>query len=205
MPVLDPAQLSSASDLRSHFQLLLDEKEKQLQQAGTLGQRVLAQQIELEERIRQLQETIGDGGSAEGGYESGGEDGINNKETAERLTELAETLLQWDRENAVLSTAFGKVSHYSVNCVFHCAHLCCFQSSGSPSIPVAELPREDSAGERSKASTSAAAQSRRAKNAAHRADDVGMVISLLPFMVQLSYKLSSPFLRIRFRNWQRAP
>ncbi|KAL0069266.1 hypothetical protein AAF712_003630 [Marasmius tenuissimus] len=153
MAVLDPAQLSSASDIRSHFQVLLDEKEKQLQQAGTLGQRVLAQQIELEERIRQLQETIGDGDSAEGGYESGGEGGTNNKEAAERLTELAETLLQWDRENAILSSSFGK-------------------SSASPSIPVAELPREESVGERSKASTSAAAQSRRAKNAAHRADDV---------------------------------
>ncbi|KAF9269698.1 hypothetical protein L218DRAFT_890468 [Marasmius fiardii PR-910] len=153
MAVLDLAQLSSASDIRSHLQSLLDEKEKQLQQAGTLGQRVLAQQMELEERIRQLHELVGDSDSAEGGYDSGGEGGISNGEAKDKLAELTETLVQWDRENAVLSSAFGK-------------------SSSSPSMTVAELPREESVGERSKASTSAAAQSRRAKNAAHRQDDV---------------------------------
>ncbi|KAJ7821017.1 hypothetical protein B0H14DRAFT_3471865 [Mycena olivaceomarginata] len=46
---------SSAGDMRYHLQSLLDAKERQLQQAGALGQRVLAQQMELEERIRQLQ------------------------------------------------------------------------------------------------------------------------------------------------------
>ncbi|ESK86358.1 tubulin binding [Moniliophthora roreri MCA 2997] len=153
MAILDPVQLSSASDMKSQLQTLLDEKEKQLQQAGTLGQRVLAQQMELEERIRQLQQVIGDADSTEGGYESGGE-GTVGKEAKEKFQELAETLVQWDRENAVLSSAFGK------------------SSSSSPSMAVAELPREESVGERSKASTSAAAQSRRAKNAAHRADDV---------------------------------
>ncbi|KAG7095356.1 hypothetical protein E1B28_006115 [Marasmius oreades] len=153
MAILDPAQLSSASEMRSHLQSLLDEKEKQLQQAGTLGQRVLAQQMELEERIRQLQEIIGDSESAEGGYDSGGEGAITNEEARDKLMELTETLVQWDRDNAVLSNAFGK-------------------SSASPSLTAAELPREESVGERSKASTSAAAQSRRAKNAAHRQDDV---------------------------------
>ncbi|KAK7027275.1 hypothetical protein VNI00_015364 [Paramarasmius palmivorus] len=48
------------SDVKSHLQTLLDVKEKQLQQAGTFGQRVLAQQMELEERIRHLQEDLGD-------------------------------------------------------------------------------------------------------------------------------------------------
>jgi len=56
------AHSSSAGDMRFHLQNLLDSKEKQLQQAGTLGQRVLAQQMELEERIRQLQEADADKG-----------------------------------------------------------------------------------------------------------------------------------------------
>jgi hypothetical protein len=41
----------------------------------------------------------------------------------------------------------------------------------SPSLALVDLPREEP--ERSKAAGSSAAQSRRAKNAAHRADDVG--------------------------------
>jgi hypothetical protein len=42
----------------------------------------------------------------------------------------------------------------------------------SPSIAFAELPREEPERSKNSAGTSAA-QSRRAKNAAHRADDVG--------------------------------
>jgi hypothetical protein len=87
--------------MRFHLQNLLDSKEKQLQQAGTLGQRVLAQQMELEERIRQLQEADADKG----------EDDELDADAAERYRELAETIMQWDAENALLSSAFGsKVS-----------------------------------------------------------------------------------------------
>ncbi|KAF9078702.1 hypothetical protein BDP27DRAFT_1310037 [Rhodocollybia butyracea] len=132
----------SAGDMRSHLQSLLDAKEKQLQQAGTLGQRVLAQQMELEERIRQLQELDADKT----------DDEELDFEAKEKYKELADSLVVWDVENAQLSSAFGK-------------------SSPSPSMPVTQLPREEP--ERSKASaSSSAAQSRRAKNAAHRADDV---------------------------------
>ncbi|KAE9407873.1 hypothetical protein BT96DRAFT_1013781 [Gymnopus androsaceus JB14] len=132
----------SAGDMRSHLQSLLDAKEKQLQQAGTLGQRVLAQQMELEERIRQLQELDADKG----------DDEELDLEAKERCKELAESLISWDAENAQLSSAFGN-------------------SQPSPSMPIAQLPREEP--QRSAASTSSsAAQSRRAKNAAHRADDV---------------------------------
>lgn len=92
---------SSTGDMRFHLQNLLDSKEKQLQQAGTLGQRVLAQQMELEERIRQLQEADADKG----------EDDELDADAAERYRELAETIMQWDAENALLSSAFGsKVS-----------------------------------------------------------------------------------------------
>ena len=91
--------------MRFHLQNLLDSKEKQLQQAGTLGQRVLAQQMELEERIRQLQEADADKG----------EDDELDAEATERYRELAETIRTWDAENAQLSSAFG--SKVSMECI----------------------------------------------------------------------------------------
>ena len=87
-----PSGLSS-SEMKLHLQSLLDGKEKQLQQAGMLGQRVLAQQTELEDRIRQLQEFEGDGELA--------------TETSGRYQELAEVIAAWDAENAELSSTFG--------------------------------------------------------------------------------------------------
>ncbi|KAF7975378.1 hypothetical protein HWV62_9715 [Athelia sp. TMB] len=137
---------SSTGDMKYHLQNLLDSKEKQLQQAGTLGQRVLAQQMELEERIRQLQEADMD---------KGDDEELDTEATA-KYRELAETIRAWDAENAQLSSAFGN------------------KRSRAPSLanePI-ELPREEP--ERNKAAGSSAAQSRRAKNAAHRADDVAL-------------------------------
>lgn len=99
----------SAGDMRSHLQSLLDAKEKQLQQAGTLGQRVLAQQMELEERIRQLQEL--DAGKAD-------EEDLD-MEAKEKYQELAESLIAWDAENAQLSSAFGKVSATNLCSTIH--------------------------------------------------------------------------------------
>ncbi len=89
--------LSTAGDMKSHLQCLLDNKEKQLQQVGSLGQRVLAQQMELEERIRQLQELEADKG----------EDDEIDTEARTRYGDLTDTLLAWDEENAHLSSAFG--------------------------------------------------------------------------------------------------
>jgi len=91
---------STAGDMKLHLQNLLDSKEKQLQQAGSLGQRVLAQQMELEERIRQLQLLEADKG----------EDDEIDTEARARYHELADTLLAWDDENAHLSIAFGSSS-----------------------------------------------------------------------------------------------
>ncbi|KAF9467802.1 hypothetical protein BDZ94DRAFT_1294718 [Collybia nuda] len=140
---------TSAGDMKFHLQTLLDNKEKQLQQAGTLGQRVLAQQMELEERIRQLQEIEA---------EKSDDDDID-EQARERYRELADTLISWDTENAQLSSAFGSSKRFANG------------KTPSPAVPYAELPREEP--ERSKASAgTSAAQSRRAKNAAHRADDV---------------------------------
>jgi hypothetical protein len=98
---------SSAGDMKFHLQNILDSKEKQLQQAGTLGQRVLAQQMELEERIRQLQEADADKA----------EDDELDPEAAERYRDLAETIKAWDVENAQLSSAFGNRVSNSFLCI----------------------------------------------------------------------------------------
>ena len=89
--------LASSGNMRQHLQFLLESKEKQLQQAGTLGQRVLAQQVELEERIRQLQEI--DVEKAE--YED------LSAEMRLRYRDLTNTLKSWEEENMQLSSAFG--------------------------------------------------------------------------------------------------
>lgn len=94
--------LSSSGDMRLHLQNLLDNKEKQLQQAGTLGQQLLAQRMELEERIRQLQELDLDAVAV---------DDDLNLSVRERYRELADTIKSWDKENEQFSSAFGwKVS-----------------------------------------------------------------------------------------------
>lgn len=102
VPDFSQHSFSSAGERKFHLQLLLDNKEKQLQQAGALGQRVLAQQIELEEKIRHLQEFDA---------EHGDDDDLD-AEARERYRELADTIKRWDVENAQLSSAFGaKVGH----------------------------------------------------------------------------------------------
>lgn len=95
---------SSAGDMRLYLQTLLDRKEKQLQQAGALGQRVLAQQVELEERVRELQELDAD--------KALGEDDEIDADMRERYRQLAQSFTVWDAENVQLSTAFGKVSSF---------------------------------------------------------------------------------------------
>ncbi len=88
---------SSAGDMKSHLQSLLDSKEQQLQQAATFGQRVLAQRMELEDRIRQLQEVEAD--------KTDDED--VEPEAMQKYQELTETMTSWDTENASLSSAFN--------------------------------------------------------------------------------------------------
>ena len=99
----DSLKISTANDMKTHLQHLLDSKEKQLQQVGSLGQRVLAQQMELEERVRQIQEVI------EEDRGEGGEEQLD-EETRDRYRQLADTLLAWNDENAKLSSAFGSGS-----------------------------------------------------------------------------------------------
>ncbi|VDC07939.1 unnamed protein product [Peniophora sp. CBMAI 1063] len=144
-----PAHVSSAADMRTNLQALLDLKEKQLQQAGALGQRVLAQQVELEDRVRMLQDMELDRPDA---------DEID-AEMRERYRELAETVRAWDTENATLSSGFGVKRATGPS------------ARTSPALPAVELSREETERPRPAASSSNA-QSRRAKNAAHRQDDV---------------------------------
>lgn len=87
---------SAAGDMRFYLQTLLDNKEKQLQQAGTLGQQLLAQRMELEERIRQLQDL-----DLDAWEDDSADAGIRDK-----YRDLAETLKGWDVENEQLSGVF---------------------------------------------------------------------------------------------------
>ncbi|KAL5508743.1 hypothetical protein ACEPAG_4778 [Sanghuangporus baumii] len=142
----DASSTSSSANMRAILQSLLDSKEKQLQQAGTLGQRVLAQQMELEECVRQLQE-----------MQSANDD--HDEPSAElrlRYRELANTVKAWNDENAKLSSAFGNKQREN-------------DVPPSPVLPLPDVPQETSA---HIPSAPSASQSRRAKNAAHRANDV---------------------------------
>jgi hypothetical protein len=76
--------------IRERLQLLLDDKERQLQMAGTLGQRILAQQMELEDRINQLPLSSSLVAS---------EDQHVQQEIKDRLKELDEVLTSWECEN----------------------------------------------------------------------------------------------------------
>lgn len=103
LPDLSLIPFASPSERKLLLQLLLDSKETQLQQAGALGQRVLAQQIELEEKIRHLQDFD---------VERGDDEDLD-AEARERYRELADTIKAWDLENSQLSSAFGSKVHIS--------------------------------------------------------------------------------------------
>ena len=99
--------------MRLKLQALLDDKERQLQKAEALGQRILAQQMELEERINQITELDEQGGGAQN------EDG--DSEMRSQLDELAQTMHGWATENDSLWTGavtkVGQTPHVSsVSC-----------------------------------------------------------------------------------------
>jgi hypothetical protein len=89
-----PFHSSSSNDMRQHLQNLLDSKEKQLQQAAALGESLLEQRVELEERVRLLQETDVDKS-----------DEIT-ADMRERYRELADAVRAWDLGNTQLTSAF---------------------------------------------------------------------------------------------------
>jgi hypothetical protein len=93
--------------LRERLQLLLDDKEKQLQLAGTLGQRILAQQMELEDRINQL--------PLSSSSLLNPEDTQQQEDIRDKLKELQGVLTTWEDENA---SFFSKLAAQAVGCDF---------------------------------------------------------------------------------------
>ena len=93
-PLEFPLHSSSPHDMRQHLQNLLDGKEKQLQQAAALGERLLAQRVELEGRVRLLQEIDADKS-----------DEIT-ADMRERYRELADTVRTWEFGNVQLTSTF---------------------------------------------------------------------------------------------------
>ena len=91
-----PPGVPSIGDMRAHLQLLLDNKEKQLQQVGTLGQRILSQQVQLDERVRQLHELEAELGDNQD----------LDSEIRERYRELTEMVKGWDVDNTHLTQSF---------------------------------------------------------------------------------------------------
>ncbi|TCD65226.1 hypothetical protein EIP91_002973 [Steccherinum ochraceum] len=72
----------------TYLQTLLEDKENQLQQAGALGQQLLSQQTELEERVKQLQDLAPATGAME--------------DARDRYRDLTEMVNRWDAENKAL-------------------------------------------------------------------------------------------------------
>ncbi|KLO07082.1 hypothetical protein SCHPADRAFT_1001921 [Schizopora paradoxa] len=140
---LNDDALASTGSMRQHLNRLLESKDSQIQQAVTLGHRVVAQRAELEERIRQLQTAIAEND----------EDDDVNIELRMQYRDLMSTLGSWDDENTVLTGMFGGKD----------------SSPLSPSLTSVDLPHEHGA---QGSSATTASQSRRAKNAARRANDV---------------------------------
>ena len=154
---------TTSGDLRYFLQSLLDDKEKQLQQAGTLGQQLLAQRMELDDTVRMLLETL---------------DAGDGDEVREKLRDLEDTLKGWDNENEQLSLPLGVKVCYPLSLHWFSDFNVQQPVNGTPSSPPPDVSRGSipRSAERSKASasgTTAVQSSRRAKNAAHRANDVG--------------------------------
>lgn len=87
------------SDMRTMLQTLLDDNEKQLSLASSLGQKFLAQRMELEERINQIIAHEDNPAAAD-------DDGHQN-EAREKLQGLAEAVNGWHAENEHLIAGFG--------------------------------------------------------------------------------------------------
>src|SRR6266404_1383126 len=79
------------SSVRARLQTVLDQKEQELQSADNLSQRILAQKMELKERINQISEL-------ELGHTSLQDDEIES-EMHTRLNDLADTMNSWKHEN----------------------------------------------------------------------------------------------------------
>jgi hypothetical protein len=90
-----------AGQMRLKLQALLGEKERQLQQAEALGQRILAQQVELEERINQIAE-LDEAAAEDPDAVAAGNNEERESEMRAQLDELAQTMHGWATENETL-------------------------------------------------------------------------------------------------------
>lgn len=110
IPIPSPAEIAPL------LESLLDAKSRQLEQAGILGQRVLAQQMELEERVKALQamtagldlssfeeDVYGGIATNTGGQRRGTTSSNLGNDALNSFRELAETITQWDQENKMLN------------------------------------------------------------------------------------------------------
>jgi hypothetical protein len=77
--------------LREHLQSLLEHKSSQLQMLGTMGQEILKQQTELEERIR--------------GFDV--DDDEVGESTKRKLSELDEAMRTWESQNEGMVRELG--------------------------------------------------------------------------------------------------
>ena len=159
----DDPFLSSSSSMRLQLQSLLEDKEHQLQLAGTLGSKILEQQAELEQRINALSSNTED-----------------DPEVRRKLTDLAETMQKWEVENEQLWGGFGQKVRYNngpsdhCNLIFRGQSLANGKPPQTPLTPSASPPRQNHTDLEPEAppSLTAAQSSRRAKNAQHRENDV---------------------------------
>ncbi|KAI0739174.1 hypothetical protein C8Q80DRAFT_1124536 [Daedaleopsis nitida] len=160
------ADFDTQGNMRLHLQTLLDNKEKQLQSASTLGHQLLAQREELRERIKEMQEFELD--------DTGSDDGLDDS-WRDKYRELADSIKAWDTENEQLTSVFGSKPVNGIHT----------STSRHADTPRGDHERSKTAG----AGPSAAQSSRRAKNAAHRADDVAFLNPL-----QFAFEIGSGLL-----------
>lgn len=89
------ANTMNPSSVRTKLQMLLDDKSNKLHMVGAMGQKFLAQQTELEARIRELGDMEEDGGSE-----------ISDA-TRAKLLELQSAIKGWDSDNQTLIREIG--------------------------------------------------------------------------------------------------
>ena len=94
VPALPSRRNITGSELRQHLSALLEQKTAQLQMLGQMGQEMVKQQSELEERMRGFDETSED-------------DGEVGEGTKQRLTELDQAVDRWERENEGMMRELG--------------------------------------------------------------------------------------------------
>jgi hypothetical protein len=157
-------------------------KQSELVRAGQLGQQILGQQAELEARVRELSsiEARADGGGDDSDDELG-------EDTRNRLRDLGEAVVGWERENAGVwtgaSTSGGEPGSAGVSASpsvvsdLNAGRPGTFNSSRNLASAIATSdfldPSSPSAAAGGMApSVSASSLSRRSRNNAHRSNDI---------------------------------